>query len=112
MAINGYVKVVGLSNVLSKVIDVPPEATEDGSGKKSVAVPGFIKFQDYFFFDSRNPESSRDAVDAARRFSSTRVHDVKHPPKLSIYNRPTFAGPWDEIESVGQGFDGTKEVTN
>lgn len=99
---NGYLKVVGSSIVQSKIV-ATPEPDEDGDKEKSVAVPGFIKYQDFFFFDNRNPASVKAAMTAAQAYVS-RMQSKKCPAKLAIYNPPTtFEGLWTGLPYVGQG---------
>lgn len=100
--INGYLKVVGSSIVQSKVV-ATTEPDEDGDREKSVAVPGFIKYQDFFFFDNRNPDSVKAAMARAQDYIS-KMQTKKCPAKLAIYNPPTmFQGLWTGLPFVGQG---------
>jgi hypothetical protein len=99
---NGYLKVVGSTLVQSKIVSVDPAATEDGSGEKSVAIPGFIKYQEVFFFDNRNPESVKRALTAAQEYIAKHQRN-KMLARLSVFNPPAFDGLWSGISHVGQG---------
>lgn len=88
---SGYIKAVGTAKMLNRNV---PE--EDGT-LKSVAVPGFIKWQEQFFFDGRDPDSVKRAYENASRHAATRQG------RLSIYGCPEMAGPWDDIPRVGRG---------
>lgn len=89
--ITGYMKVVGVQKMLNKNV---PEA--DGT-LRSVAVPGFIKWQEPFFFNGKDPDSVKKAHEAAARHAAT------YDGKMSIYGCPEMAGPWDDLPRVGEG---------
>lgn len=89
---SGYIKAVGTARMLNK--NVPDH--EDGT-LRSVTVPGFIKWQEQFFFDGRDPDSVKRAFENAER------HAASKQGKLSIYGCPEMAGPWDDLPRVGQG---------
>lgn len=100
--ISGYFKAVGSSLILSKIVSANPETTDDGSTEKNVAVPGFIKYQEFWPFDGRNPASVKKAWDAAEAFAAS-YQSKRHLPRLSVYGRPTFDGPWNGVPAVGEG---------
>lgn len=85
--ITGYIKAVGTTRILSK----------HNADEESVAVPGFIKWQEQFFFNGKDPSSVKRAFDGAER------HAAAKQGRLSIYGCPEMAGPWDDLPRVGEG---------
>jgi hypothetical protein len=97
---NGYMKVVATGTMRTRLVeDLDAEPEEGGSGQRarSVAVPGFIKWQQFWFFDVRDPASVRAAFEAAQAFA------MERKGKLSMYGQPPFGGPWDVVQRVGAG---------
>lgn len=89
--ITGYFKAVGTAQMLNR-------RNEEG---ESVAVPGFIKWQETWGYDGRDPDSVKRAYEAAERHASAKQGTV------SIYGVPEMAGPWDDLPRVGQGIGDT-----
>lgn len=85
--ITGYIKAVGNARIVSK----------HNENEESVAMPGFIKWQELFFFDGRDPSSVKRAFDGAER------HAAAKQGRMSIYGCPEMAGPWDDLPRVGRG---------
>lgn len=85
--ITGYIKAVGTTRILSK----------HNENEESVAMPGFIKWQEQFFFDGRDPDSVKRAYENASR------HAAAKQGRLSLYGLPEMAGPWDDLPRVGEG---------
>lgn len=89
--ITGYIKVVGTATMKNR---------RNAEGE-SIAVPGFIKWQEPFFFDGRNPDSVKTAFEKAEQYAHSETG------KMSIYGCPEMAGPWDDLPRVGQGIGDT-----
>ncbi len=61
----------------------------------SAASNNWVKEQEFFTFNDRDPDDTRKAFEDAVSFTAARGL------KLSVFAKPRLFGPWDEVPVIG-----------
>lgn len=96
---NNYFKVTGASKIqMIEVAEDPAKVAGGEDAFRNVAASGYISWQEFFFFDERDPEQIRRAHEIAHQVAGR----MGKGSRFSIYRRPMIGGPWDALAIVGK----------
>lgn len=94
---NNYFKVVASSKIRAVPVMTDPESRVEGEDEfRNIAAHGYVGWQEFFFFDDRDPTQIRQAFAGAEA-----TKQVSNDARLSMHRKPLIGGPWDEISIIG-----------